>query len=291
MHSHHGNEKVVYVGDSRIVKNRMPNIPPDYTEYPGKTEPLVPNFLLKEWMIGATVMIGFMVLIMTEPAPLGYPADPTNTAFIPMPDWYFLFLYQLLKYPYMSEHFKIFGTLIVPAVAFGALFLAPFLDRGPHRQWFKRPLASTFMLVSIAAVVYLTQAAWAHYQEELKANGQIPEHIQREIDLKAGKPMPKPGQKVELPAIVDPNNKAADIYKKATCVSCHGTDLKGSPPAVPALLGVGDSLSKDEIIKIMKDGRGQMPPGMWDASKAQGGLTDDDMNALADWLSKQKKAE
>ena len=55
-------------------------------------------------------------------------ADPTDSSYIPMPDWYFLFLYQLLKYSYASNEFIIFGTVIIPWLAFGALLLAPFLD-------------------------------------------------------------------------------------------------------------------------------------------------------------------
>ena len=77
-------------------------------------------------MVGAVVLVGFMVLVMTHPSPLGYPADPNNTVFIPMPDWYFLFFYQFLKYAYVSESFVMLGRR-VPAIAFGALLLAPFL--------------------------------------------------------------------------------------------------------------------------------------------------------------------
>ena len=45
-------------------------------------------------------------------------------------DWYFLFLYQLLKYSYASGSFTVIGAFIMPGIAFGALLLAPFLDRG-----------------------------------------------------------------------------------------------------------------------------------------------------------------
>ena len=48
-----------FVGDSRIkANNRMPNVPKDYSEYPGKTEAFWPEFLLKEWMVGAVFLIG-----------------------------------------------------------------------------------------------------------------------------------------------------------------------------------------------------------------------------------------
>ncbi|MFX0112859.1 cytochrome C oxidase Cbb3, partial [Bacillus pumilus] len=77
---------------------RKPNIPKDYSEYPGKKEAFWPNFLLKEWLVGAVFLIGFLVLPVVHAPPLERMADPTDTGYIPLPDWYFLFLYQLLKY-------------------------------------------------------------------------------------------------------------------------------------------------------------------------------------------------
>ncbi|MEB3101286.1 c-type cytochrome [Ferviditalea candida] len=291
MAHHKSDEKIVYVGDSRVRKKSDRPVPPDYSAYPGKSEAFIPNFLLKEWMVGAVVLVGYMVLVMSEAAPLGYPADPTNTQFIPMPDWYFLFLYQLLKYPYTSEHFKVLGTLVVPGIAFGSLLLAPFLDRGPERRFYRRPIASSLMILSIMATIYLTVVSWSHYQEELKAKGIIPEHIKREEELKAGKAAPKPAgaQKAATIAIVDEGNKAFDIYKKSTCVQCHGQDLKGMPAAgIPQLRGVGDIHDETKIVDIMKNGFNKMPAGQWDASKANG-LTDADLTALAKWLAAQKK--
>lgn len=293
MAHHKSDEKVVYVGDSRVRKYTKNNVPQDYSAYPGKTEAFVPNFLLKEWMIGAIISVGFMVLVMSEAAPLGYPADPTNTQFIPMPDWYFLFMYQLLKYPYASEHFKILGTLAIPGVAFGALFLAPFLDAGKERRFYRRPIAALLMITAVIAVIHLTFVSWGHYQDELKARGIVPEHIQRELDAEAGKEVAKkkPAAAEESIALVDDKNPAYDVYKKSTCIQCHGDSLKGMPTAgIPALLGVGDKYSKEEIVDIMKNGINNMPAKQWEASIANG-LTDQDLDSLADWLAKQKKAQ
>src|SRR5690606_17050432 len=110
------------------------------------------------------VLVGFLTLTIAEPAPLGYPADPLNTNFIPMPDWYFLFLYQLLKMPYTSGDYVLLGTIAIPGIAFGAMLLAPWLDRGPERRFYKRPIASSLMIVSLIACTYLTWEAWTHYQ-------------------------------------------------------------------------------------------------------------------------------
>lgn len=265
-------------------------IPRDYTAYPGKSEAFVPNFLLKEWMVGAVVLVGILVLVMAEPAPLGYPADPLNTAFIPMPDWYFLFMYQLLKYPYTSGDYVVFGTLILPGLLFGGLMLAPFLDTGKQRRFYRRPMTSTIMFLSLIAVIHLTVASWMHYQHELEDKNIIPEHIKREEEMKAAKgaggggAAPKPAAGATLVAQDDPGYA---VYQKASCVSCHAKDLKGVS-GMPALRGIGDKHSKDEIMSIVKNGKPPGMPAQYDANKSKG-LTDAEIDQMVTWLSKQKK--
>src|SRR5699024_10832186 len=110
-----------YVGDSRIKAERTPNLPKEYSEYPGRTEAFWPNFLLKEWLVGSVFLIGFLILVAAHPAPLQGLVDSSNAAYLPLPDWYFLFLYQLLKYKFASQDFILFGILILPGLAFGGL--------------------------------------------------------------------------------------------------------------------------------------------------------------------------
>lgn len=71
-HGNNSKEKVVYVGDSRVRRGNGFITPPDYTAYPGKSEAFIPNFLLKEWMVGVVVLVGILVLTISEPAPLGF---------------------------------------------------------------------------------------------------------------------------------------------------------------------------------------------------------------------------
>lgn len=285
-HNNNG-EKVHYVGDSRVqVKSERP-IPQDYTAYPGKSEAFIPNFLLKEWMVGAVVLVGFMVLVLSHPAPLGYLADPLNANFIPMPDWYFLFMYQLLKYPYTSENFKILGTIVIPTFAFGALMLAPFLDTGKERRFYRRPIASTLMLFSIVAVFYLTIESWSHYQHELVARGITPEHFLKEEEVMASKGKPPEASKPNPAslAIVAEDDPGASIYTKATCIACHGDTMKGGG-SIPPLRGVGDLYTQVEIMDIIKNGKGGMTK-QYDDNIAKG-LTAEDIDTLAGWLALQK---
>ncbi|GBG12007.1 menaquinol-cytochrome c reductase [Paenibacillus agaridevorans] len=278
-HGHKSNEKVVFVGDSRVKKGAGIQTPPDYTSFPGKSEAFIPNFLLKEWMVGCVVLVGFLAWTIAEPAPLGYPADPTNTAFIPMPDWYFLFLYQFLKYPYVSQDYVLLGTMGIPAIMFGALFLAPFLDTGKERRFYRRPIASSLMILSLAACTYLTVVSWDHYQHMLDQNGQTPEHHVRAEKAKEaierGEPRPNPLKKAA--AFIEPDDPAVAIIQ-AQCIGCHAADLNGG--AGPALLGIGNRLSQEEIADTITNGRNQMPA-------YDGQLSTEEIDSIAAWLSKQ----
>ncbi len=159
-----------FVGDSRIpADNRVSRLPKDYSEYPGKTEAFYPNYLLKEWMVGAVFLMGYLVLTVAHPAPLQNMADPTVPGYIPLPDWYFLFLYQLLKYKYAAGDFVVIGTVVIPGLAFGALLLAPWLDRGSERRFYKRPIASGLMFIAVISIIYLTWESVAQHDWEKAA--------------------------------------------------------------------------------------------------------------------------
>lgn len=253
-----------FVGDSRVpASNRKKNIPKDYSEYPGKTEAFWPNFLLKEWLVGAVFLVGFLCLVAVEPSPLERIADPSDTSYIPMPDWYFLFLYQLLKYTYASGPYNIIGTLVIPGLAFGALLLAPFLDRGPERRPSKRPLATGFMLLAIASITYLTWESVVNHDWEAAAEqGKIVAQVDVEID--------KESEGYQIYS--DPANG---------CINCHGENLEGTP-AAPSLIGV--ELTAEDIANIAVNGVGTMPAGLFQGS-------DEELQKLAEFIASLQAEE
>jgi len=263
----HRGKGMKFVGDSRIKANhRMPNVPKDYSEYPGKTEAFWPNFLLKEWMVGAVFLIAYLLLTVAHPSPLEGPADPTR-AYTPLPDWYFLSMYQLLKYSFASGPYQVIGTLVIPGLAFGALLLMPFLDKGPERRPSKRPLPTAFMLLTLAAMFYLTwESVVNHDWEAQKAMGAIVEEVEVEIDE-------------SLPGFAIWNGDTGEQAK--SCIGCHAADLKGGP-AAPKL--VGNTLTAEEIEEIMHNGRGNMPPGAFTG-------TDEEAKQLAEFIASLKAKE
>ena len=232
-----------FVGDSRIPAEKEIFIPKDYSEYPGKTEAFWPNFLLKEWLVGAVFLVGFLCLTVAHPAPLEGPADPTNAAYLPLPDWYFLFLYQLLKYQFASGPYFVIGALVMPGLAFGALMLAPFLDRGSNRRPIKRPIATGLMLLGIISVIYLTWEAAAAVNWEQKAADNEPPPLWSEVDK---------------------DHPGYATYENS-CLTCHGGELEGV--SAPALIGIDYSV--DEIKDIAVNGIGSMPADQFQGSEEE----------------------
>ncbi len=96
-------------------------------------------------LIGLAAMVG----VPSEP-----PADPFDTSYVPRPEWYFLFLFEMLKF--FPGEIEFIGTFVIPAAAVIALFLLPFFDRRPTRHPLRRPLASGIMSAVVLAMLGLT---------------------------------------------------------------------------------------------------------------------------------------
>ena len=120
----------------------------------GSPRPFYPYQALKDTLAMAGTFAVLLTLAMTVRVPLDSIADPSDAGYVPRPEWYFLSLFQLLKY--FPGPLEPIATIVIPGVVFTALLLLPFLDRRPDRHPFKRPLVSAGFLVAGAALAALT---------------------------------------------------------------------------------------------------------------------------------------
>jgi ubiquinol-cytochrome c reductase cytochrome b subunit len=90
--------------------------------------------------------------------PLESRADPTDATYVPRPEWYFLGLFQLLKY--FPGPWEVVGAIVIPTVLAGILALLPWIDRGPERHPRKRGLVMSAVLIGTLAVAVLTSLGW-----------------------------------------------------------------------------------------------------------------------------------
>ncbi|CAM3720307.1 menaquinol-cytochrome c reductase cytochrome b/c subunit [Alkalicoccus chagannorensis] len=256
----HRGKGMKFVGDSRVPAERKPNIPKDYSEYPGKTEAFWPNFLLREWMVGAVFLIGYLVLSVAHPAPLETIADPTETGYIPIPDWYFLFLYQLLKYEFAAGPYTVMGAVVIPGIAFGALLLAPWLDGGKDRRPQNRPIGTGLMLLAVVAIVFLTWESVDQHDWTAADNYAVDAE---ELDI-------------------DESAEGYEIYQSQdSCIGCHGGDMQGGA-AGPSVFE--SDYDEEEIIDLIQNGIGEMPADQFDGS-------DEELQILAEYIAADGQPE
>jgi len=117
--------------------------------------PFYPDHVRTEFRVtvGITIVLVLIGMIgLFSPVGLGQPADPMDTPAHIKPEWYFLALYQLLKYID-----KTVGATL-PVIAIGLLALWPFLDRKPDRR--TKAKRSRLIAVSIAIVVLIVMTIW-----------------------------------------------------------------------------------------------------------------------------------
>jgi ubiquinol-cytochrome c reductase cytochrome b subunit len=91
----------------------------------------------------AVVMLGVFLILsalaLTVPFPLTDKANPADTSFVPVPEWYFLFYYELLKY--VHGPLEPLATWVLPMVVILIMLFWPFIDRNPARNPIRRPAA------------------------------------------------------------------------------------------------------------------------------------------------------
>src|SRR3989440_1647594 len=134
-------EKEQYLREYYILKNQ------------GK--PFFPYAVLKDSVMAAIVLVVIIGLSTVLGAELGPKADPTTTTYTPRPEWYFFFLFELLRVIKPPALVPL-ATIGIPTICMILLFLLPFYDRGPERRPERRPIATAAGVFTIGAMAYLT---------------------------------------------------------------------------------------------------------------------------------------
>lgn len=113
-----------------------------------------PDLLVKDAVIALIVFIALVAVAYFIGAPLEEQADPGDTAYTPRPEWYFLFLFQLLKY--FPGSLEVIGVFILPTIAILLLIALPFLDKGKKRHFLDRPVITGVTILVVIGIVGLT---------------------------------------------------------------------------------------------------------------------------------------
>jgi ubiquinol-cytochrome c reductase cytochrome b subunit len=128
---------------------------------PGPKHAFYPGHVIKDTVMVAAVFATLFATAAFIPAHLDEIANPADASYIPRPEWYFLSLFQLLKY--FPGPLEPIATMVVPGMVIGFLILLPFVDRGEGRHPLRgaRRLWSAAMGVIALGVVVLTMLGLA----------------------------------------------------------------------------------------------------------------------------------
>jgi mono/diheme cytochrome c family protein len=125
-----------------------------YKKEKEKGSPFFPDILFKDAVISLIIFIILIGLAYFLGAPLEERADPADTTYTPRPEWYFLFLFQLLKY--FPGALEVIGVFIIPTVAVIVLIALPFIDRSRWRHFLNRPVVFGITILSLIGIVFLS---------------------------------------------------------------------------------------------------------------------------------------
>jgi menaquinol-cytochrome c reductase cytochrome b/c subunit len=152
---------------------------------------------------------------------MGAPADPGTTSFVPRPDWYFYFLFYLLRIFKWPESVFL-GTVGVPTICLILLMMLPFLDRRRTRKISQRPVAmvaGVLVILSMGILTWKGATAKEALASEIKAA--VPSWIKKE----------------NLPPEAIPGAK---LFAVAGCTACHTYNgVGGAYPGAPDLTNIG----------------------------------------------------
>jgi menaquinol-cytochrome c reductase cytochrome b/c subunit len=200
----------------------------EYSIQKGQGKPFFPYVIAKDGAMACIVLVVIIVMAVVLGAELGPKADPTTTTYTPRPEWYFFFLFELLRVVKPPE-LVFMATIGIPTICLVLLLALPFIDRGPERNPLRRPIATTAGIATIAAMAYLTV-----------------------LGALAGAP-----SEIEL-ATSPQFEEGRAVTASSGCLGCHKVGENGNTLG-PDLTQIGERLGRDAIARTLINPTAPMP--------------------------------
>ena len=216
-------------------------------------KPFFPYAVFKDSAMAAITLGVIIVMAIVLGAELGPKADPTTTTYVPRPEWYFFFLFELLRVIKPPDLTPL-ATIGIPTVCMILLIMLPFVDRSPERRPERRPIATLAGILVIAAMGWLTY-----------------------LGASAGSPN-------EIEYAVAPEYEAGKLVAaQSGCLACHKIGENGNDGPGPHLTEIGETLPAAAIRRTLENPTAPMP--------SYRGLPEEKKAALVAFLAQLKGEE
>ncbi|MFO0881593.1 MAG: cytochrome b N-terminal domain-containing protein [Gemmataceae bacterium] len=237
----------------------------EYEEELKRGVPFLGDAVIKDGLFSALVVIAVVTIAaVLGPKGPGAPPDPSLTSANPKPDWPFLWLYAMLTL--LPAQIETPVILVLPVVLFGFLFAVPFISNRGERAPSRRPLAVLGVIVAWTLILALTFIGF-------RGPGAPT------MDAWSGLPVPTRLVQGSTPLQL----MGASVLQNKQCRNCHALDGVGGIRG-PDLTNVGVRLNRDDLIRQVIQGGGDMP-----AYGKQ--LKPDEVTALVDFLVRCRPAK
>jgi ubiquinol-cytochrome c reductase cytochrome b subunit len=218
-----------------------------------KSKRFYPEQLAEDLGVSLLALLVIFALVAWQGVPTEPRADPSSTTYVPRPEWYFLFYFQLLKY-FEGPVAEPFGVVVLPLAAILLLFAIPLLDRRTERRPGKRPFA-----MAAAASAVLVVAGMTYFGA---------------VQVPPGTRLAPAGSEQ---AVVD---RGHDLFIANSCQGCHVVNGQGTPVG-PELTHIGSSMSAEQMTKLIRN-PGSVTPNT--RMPAYDKLSDRDVNAIVVYM-------
>lgn len=213
-------------------------------------------------MLFVLVVMGVLgVLAHFVPVELGPVADPSNSNYLPRPEWYYLPFFEWLKFWEGAK--TVVGVVLIPGILIGLVFLLPFLDRSLERRPWKRPIPVGAVLIILIALIGLGMKSRLDDSRDPTTAAQIAKQNMEEDNYFHAPfhPLPPSSASGGAPsaALTGAAARGKTLFDSQGCSGCHGAS--GGGGVGPALTHISDKFQPPQLTALLKAPNAKMRAG------------------------------
>lgn len=249
------------------------------------TERFYPRQVVMDTIVALVMILVLGLLAHFAPTELGPKASPADTQYVPRPEWYYLPIFQWLKY--WRGPYAIFGIVVIPALTAALLVCVPFIDRRLQRRPWRRPVAVGVFLFILTCFVAMGLMSVRDDRRDPSIAKQVAKQREEteQFMREPFEPEPAIGSLAAANvALADPLAATGKkVYEGESCDACHGENGVGTA-AGPKLAGAIAQKSAEELSSLLRHPTAKMLAGEMKPVD----VSDEDLKALVAYIKSLK---
>ncbi len=213
---------------------RLHGLTADPEKHPARTEAgqqtyrFFPEHAFRSALVFSCMLLLLIGLSVFARIPREQIAGTFSESYLPRPEWYFMWLFQLLTF--FAGAWETVGSLVIPVVGVVVLFALPFLSKRTGRGLADRPLAAAVGVTAVIAIIYLSVMGFV---------GTLP----------YGDIIPVPQR-----PLTEGEARGLSLYADRECAYCHQIAGRGGHRVGPDLANIlAKGRDVDFLVKFLKD--------------------------------------